>query len=546
MTFKLCTFALALLSSGVALAAEDAWQQARANGRIVNDVLIRAGKNMKAWLAYADPKTKLLPDRLPGMIRGRMNSELLYTPHNSGADNYPFLILTAYFTDPELYKGRMVEMLRSEVQYTDAPGGRIPANLDLKTYTLGPPSFFGAGEYCKDGMVPVTEFFGRNRWFHRMVDMTEDFMLRAPFKSRWGNLPSDSAELNGDVLQTLARLIPMTGDRRFLRWAEQIGDAYIEEVLPRSNYLPTAKYDFDKRAPSEIAWLGDHGNETIVGLVLLEAIETEMGLPRGESYRPVLRKVLDRVIETANPYGFIYRGIRVSDLKITNNYLTDCWGYVYASIYAYYQATGEEKYRQAVLNVLKNLRRYRDYDWTKPSDTVDDLADSIEGTIYLVAHEPVPEAIAWIDYSIPKMFPYQSAEGTVERWYGDGNWNRTLLLYALMKSQGSYLKGWKPGVELGAVRDGETLRITVSAATDWSGQVVFDYARHRRILNLRKDYARLNQWPEWYTVDENTLYTIRNAGTGAESLRLGSELIHGYPLRVPAGTTCRIEVSPKR
>jgi hypothetical protein len=546
MTFKLCTLAVALLSSGVTFAAEDAWQQARANGRIVNDVLIRADRNMKAWLAYADPKTKLLPDRLPGMIRGRMNSELLYTPHNSGADNYPFLILTAHFTDPDLYKGRMVEMLRSEVQYTDAPGGKIPANLDLKTNTLGPPSFFGAGEYCKDGMVPVTEFFGRDRWFYRMVDMTEDFMLRAPFKSRWGNLPSDGAELNGDVLQTLARLIPMTGDRRFLHWAEQIGDAYIEEVLPRSNYLPTAKYDFDKRVPSEVAWLGDHGNETIVGLVLLGAIETEMGLPRSESYRPVLRKVLDRVIETANPYGFIYRGIRVSDLKITNNHLTDCWGYVYASIYAYYQATGEEKYRQAVLNVLKNLRRYRDYDWTKPSNTVDDLADSIEGAIYLVAHEPVPEAIAWIDHSIPKMFPYQSAEGTVERWYGDGNWNRTLLLYALLKSQGSYLKGWKPGVELGAVRDGTTLRLTVSSPADWSGQVVFDYARHRRILNLRKDYARLNQWPEWYTVDENTLYTIRNAGTGADSLRLGSELIHGYPLRVPAGTTCRIEVSPKR
>ena len=63
---------------------------------------------MKAWLAYADPKTKLLPDRLPGLIRGRMNTELLYTPHNSGADNYPFLILTAYFTDRALFEGRMV------------------------------------------------------------------------------------------------------------------------------------------------------------------------------------------------------------------------------------------------------------------------------------------------------------------------------------------------------------------------------------------------------------------------------------------------------
>jgi hypothetical protein len=371
-------------------------------------------------------------------------------------------------------------------------------------------------------------------------------MKRAPVKTRWGNLPSDGAELNGDVLQTLARLIPMTGDRRLLRWAEQIGDAYIEEILPRSNYLPTTQYDFAKRVPSEVARLGDHGNEAIVGLVLLQAIEAELGLPRGESYRPVLRKVLDRVIETANPYGFIYRGIRVADLKVSNNELTDCWGYVYSSMYAYYQATGEEKYRQAVLNVLKNLRRYRDFDWTKPANTVDDLADSIEGAIYLVAHEPVPEAIAWIDYSIPKMFPYQSAEGTIERWYGDGNWNRTLLLYALMKSQGSYLKDWKPGVELGAVRDGNTLRVAVSSPNDWTGQVVFDYARHRRILNLRKDYARLNQWPEWFTVDENTLYSIKDPDTGAEELRLGGELKEGYALHVAAASTRRIEVTPKR
>lgn len=73
-----------------------------------------------------------------------------------------------------------------------------------------------------------------------------------------------------------------------------------------------------------------------------------------------------------------------------------------------------------------------------------------------------------------------------------------------------------------------------------------DHARHRRILNLSKDYARLNQWPEWYAVDENTLYSVKNAGTGAETLRLGSELTRGNPVRIPADATLRLEVSPKR
>jgi hypothetical protein len=320
-------------------------------------------------------------------------------------------------------------------------------------------------------------------------------MKRAPVKTRWGNLPDSGAELNGDVLQTLARLIPMTGDARFLQWAEQIGDAYIDEILPNSNYLPSRTWDFAKKLPAEVAGLGDHGNEAIVGLVLLQAIETELGRPRAESYRPVLRKVLDQVIATANPDGMIYRGVRVADLKITNTFLTDCWGYVYASMYAYYQATGEEKYREAVLRVLRNLAKYRDYDWTKPANTVDDIADSVEGAIYLAAHEPVPEALEWIDHTARKMLPYQKPDGFIERWYGDGNWNRTLLLWAMMKTQGSYLKSWQPGVELGAVRDGDNLFVTVRSAKAWSGKVCLDYKRHRRILNFRKNYTRLNQWP---------------------------------------------------
>ncbi len=520
----------------------DLWQTAADNGVVVNDIFTRTRRMVHAWLTAADPKTLLLPDRLQNSLFGRWDGTLLYAPHNSGADNYPFLIITSYLTDPELYAGRMAEMLRNEVRYTDVGPGRIPANLRLDTQTLGPPSFFGAGEYCKDGMVPVTELLGRTRWYYRMVDMTDDFLRRAPVKTRWGNLPDDGAELNGDVLQTLGRLIPMTGDPRYLAWAEQIGDAYIEEVLPHSNYLAASKYDFEKHMHSGMARLGDHGNEAIVGLVLLQAIEIDLGRPRGQSYRPVLRKVLDRILETTNPDGFIYRGIRVDDLTVTNRWLTDCWGYIYGSVYAYYQATGEERYREAVIRVLRNLARYRDYDWTKPSETVDDLADSIEGAIYLVAHEPVPEALEWIDYSVRKMLPYQKADGFIERWYGDGNWNRTLLLYALMKTQGVHLDSWKPGVEVGAVRDGGDLYVSVHSAGAWSGRVVFDYARHRRVLNLKKDYVRLNQWPEWYTVDENTLYQIQEAGQAKETVLLGSDLKAGYPLRMAAGETRRILV----
>ena len=45
-------------------------------------------------------------------------------------------------------------------------------------------------------------------------------------------------------------------------------------------------------------------------------------------------------------------------------------------------------------------------------------------------------------------------------------------------------------------------------------------------MNLQRNYVRLNEWPEWFTVDENTLYRVVD-GAGRESVRLGSELKEG-------------------
>jgi hypothetical protein len=161
-----------------------------------------------------------------------------------------------------------------------------------------------------------------------------------------------------------------------------------------------------------------------------------------------------------------------------------------------------------------------------------------------VAREPVPEAFEWIERQVKVLLAKQQPDGTIERWYGDGNWTRTLLLYAMMKTQGCYLKDWSPGVELGAARKGDKLHLTVHSEKDWEGKVAFDYARHRRVLNLRRNYVRLNEWPEWFTVDENTLYKIQDPETGGEQMLLGSELKDGLALRVAAGAVARRVVGP--
>ncbi len=87
--------------------------------------------------------------------------------------------------------------------------------------------------------------------------------------------------------------------------------------------------------------------------------------------------------------------------------------------------------------------------------------------------------------------------------------------------------------------------MTVHAPGAWTGRIVFDYARHRRLLNLGRNYARLNQWPEWYTVDENTLYIVKDADSGKEEVQLGSDLKAGYAVSLAAGATRRLRVSPR-
>ena len=116
--------------------AERAFRAAAENGVRSEEVFRRTRHMMNAWLAYADERTLLLPDFIPGYKRGN-REQGVYTPHNSGADNYPYLLATSWFTDRALFDGRMREMLRNEIRYTSAPDG-VPGNLNLKTQVLGP------------------------------------------------------------------------------------------------------------------------------------------------------------------------------------------------------------------------------------------------------------------------------------------------------------------------------------------------------------------------------------------------------------------------
>ena len=103
----------------------------------------------------------------------------------------------------------------------------------------------------------------------------------------------------------------------------------------------------------------------------------------------------------------------------------------------------------------------------------------------------------------------QQPDGIIEGWHGDGNFARTTIMYCLWKSQGVSAHPWREDLRLGAVRDGDGIAISVSADTPWSGRLVFDRPRSKENLRLPIDWPRINQFPEWFTVDADGSYEVR-------------------------------------
>jgi hypothetical protein len=257
-----------------------------------------------------------------------------------------------------------------------------------------------------------------------------------------------------------------------------------------------------------------------------------------------------------NEDGLFYNVIDPRAGKPVDAHIADNFGYVLNGFYTMYQLDGTQAYRDAVLKALGALDgKYRGFNWENLGQDGD--ADAIEGALYLYNREPVPGAAAWMDYQIRWMWSKQDSahrpnlerwrgRGIVEGGYADGNFNRTSLMYALWKTQGTSARPWRADVRFGAVRRGESVVVTVVADSAWNGVVRFDVPRHRTILNLPADWPRINSYPEWFTVEERARYQVRDAVTGRGRILTGTELSNGLSVDVAPGVQRRFVVSPVR
>ncbi|MHC4248929.1 MAG: hypothetical protein ACYS9X_07360 [Planctomycetota bacterium] len=505
------------------------FRRASANGRLMSEALYRSRRFVDGWLAHADPETELIPRNL-GRDRGIWNAK------DSAADNYPFMVLACALTDREMFDGRMLRMLRTETRVTSRVD-RLP-----DTYSFAKRGFasgrvdlgsimFGSSEYVKDGLLPLTEWLGRSPWSERMIGILDDMWKHAPVETPFGKIVSTNVEVNGEMLQALSRVYWMTGDEKYLNWAVRLGDYHL-----LGGHHPTRDFGTLK--------LRDHGCEILSGLCELYATVARARPAKRDAYRPHVHEMLDRVLEVGrNEHGLFYNSIDPRAGKPRGKGAADTWGYNLNGFYTVYLVDGTEAYRAATLKALGALAdNYRNYRWEGSSH--DGYADSIESALNLYNREPVASAADWIDSETRVMWRMQKSDGVIGGWHGDGNFARTSIMYAFWKSRGTTLEPWRADVRVGAVDEGGALHLTVAARDEWRGRLRFDRPRHRTIMRMPFDWPRINQFPEWFTVEEGKRYRVRDAVTGAEAVHTGAEMAGGLPLEVAAGGRKLLTVTP--
>ena len=475
-------------------------------------------------LKQIDPSTKLY--RADGNWNYR----------DTAADCYPFLAWAAYVVDEAALNGPVRDVLRAEISLCNHLD-RIPAPYDFeKGMKVEAASYdqliYGASEYVKDGLIAIVEITDKEEWFERMKAIEEDVWKHARIDTPYGKIPSTNIEVNGEQLQALTRLYTMTRETKFLTWAERLGDYY----LKRGDFVPTR--------------LRDHGCEIVGGLGLLLGVESEVNPEKARKYQPAIRRMLDEILARGiNPDGLMFNTISQTASPPREGRFSDGWGYNYVAYLCYDQVAGRPVYRSRIEQTLRNLAKplYTNYPWEGRS--IDGFADSIEGAIYLLNRIPVPEGFAWVDREMANNVarsdePLESAKlwGTMKL---ESNGVRTVIMHALMHTRGLIARPWRRDIQLGAAESGDSLAIVMKVGKTWKGRLIFDIPRHRLYMGFKYDWPRMNTLPEWFTVELESAYTVRQVESGLTTTRTGQELHAGFSVELQPGKQVRLFVSPK-
>ncbi len=533
-----------------ALAKGDYQQAAMFNAILSQEAFQHAYQTLNAWETARQPATGLIPY---ATARGYD----WWNGKDVAADLFAHFLIASILLDHKQ------ELWLDTLNYEYKACGALACRLETETGNLIEEDLdtliFATSEYAKDGLLAITERYGAGPWLDRMIAGTDAVLEAAYFESRYGLLPSNGTETNGELLQVLTRLYWLTKDEAYLEMAERIGDAYLLEILPNNNGLPADYWDFSAHVPlrederfrpaaEQFAQsplrLVDHGGEIIPGLAELYFLEKVQNRPKADQYQEPLQNFLDLLLETGRTKdGLWYESVDVNTGEPLSDNLADTWGYILNAYHTFDLAEGTDTYTPEIEWTMMAVTKMKSIEWE--GQLQDGYADSIESMLYMLPWFNLPEAHQWVDDEIEVMFLKQNPNGFVEGWYLDGNFVRTALLYALYKTQGVSVSPWQETIQLGAVLDNQenTLYLYLSTQKNWQGDIMFDFPRHRLFWDLPFEYPRLNSLPEWYTVEPEGSYLVINLHTGEEVITTGQQLIDGLAISLAANEVLQLAIS---
>lgn len=505
-------------------ALEPDWSRAERSARYAGIAL----NKVQRWL-----HERCLPVRDPksGLFRP---TGAEWNFRDTAADCYPFYVWAAFFTDRDVFDTVMVEALTAEQRLCNRVGN-LPVSYNMDSQSQIEMSFdamaFGAAEYAKDGLVPIVELVGKEHgWCDRMRGIVDALFEQAPYDTPYGRIPSHDVEVNGDLLQVLPRLYGVTGDRKYLDWAHRIADSYL---LP-GQFVPNR--------------LSDHGCEIVGGLGLLFAIDITACPEKARQYQPHLEFMFDAILQR----GTNSDGIIVGELQNTpgphDSVVTrDGWGYDYVGYLDYDMALNTVRYHEAVQRPLRNLLkpRYFRFDWDHGSR--DNVADSVEGGLYLLRQLPTAEAFIWADREIATLLvDHVDLERLWDVHKLEANTVRTVLIHTMLHTRNTLAQPYQPGLQWGSAPYGDGICVWLRSSQNYSGRLHFDVPRHRLTFGFARDWPRMNAIPEWFAVepDEQHRYAVQHVDGGTTDIASGKALSEGYPIDLKADTPLRLIVQP--
>ena len=454
---------------------------------------------------------------------------------DTAADCYPFYVWAAYYTDEEVLDTVMVDTLEAEQRlcnHLDRLPVRYDMNTEQKIVTPFDTMIFGASEYAKDGLIPIVEITGKEYpWFNRMRGLVDDIFRHARIDTPYGRIPSTNIEVNGELLQLLPRLYSMTGEKKYLDWAYRLADYYL---------LP------GKFVPSR---LSDHGCEIIGGLGLLFAVDATASPEKAEQYKPHMQYMFDEILQRGtNSDGIIIGSLQDMEGPHDNVATRDGWGYDFVGFLDYDVALGTRRYREAIRRPMTNLLkpRYKKFNWG--SNSRDNIADSVEGGLYLLYRIPVTEAFVWADREIATLLVDYTDP---DRLWGvhklEANTVRTVLIHTMLHTRNTIARPWRQGLQLGAAPCRGGICIYMKSDKQYEGLLQFDIPRHRLYMGFEKDWPRMNTVPEWFTVepDESHRYKVEDIDTEHTQILSGKLLSEGTPVLLEPNKPLRLIVTPK-